>query len=252
MAKPVELQVQLIAATQFTPPPGVDWSADDTATDAEALVEFAGRACYETFDKPNPRTAANDAYLRHIMEVGHMALLEHATATLYIRGISRSATHELVRHRHFSFSQLSQRFVHTDEAEVVLPRLIAEDPQLAELMLRAVDESRFIYQELLDALEERLSGETNALLRKKQARQAARSVLPNATESRVVVTGNYRAWRHFIGARATEHADTEIRALAVACLRQLVEQSPVLFADFQISQLADGTEMAVSPYATDF
>jgi thymidylate synthase (FAD) len=119
-------------------------------------------------------------------------------------------------------------------------------------MLRAVDESRFVYQELLDALEERLSDEPNALLRKKQARQAARSVLPNATESRIVVTGNYRAWRHFIGARATEHADVEIRALAVACLRLLVEQSPVLFADFQISRLSDGTEMAVSPYATEF
>ncbi|MDO5669539.1 MAG: FAD-dependent thymidylate synthase [Corynebacterium sp.] len=251
MAKPVTLDVQLIAATAFTPPVGVDWDVDDTATDAEALVEFAGRACYESFDKPNPRTAANDAYLRHIMEVGHTALLEHATATLYIRGISRSATHELVRHRHFSYSQLSQRFVHTDEAEVVLPTLIAEDPELEQMMLRAVDESRFIYQELLDALDDKLAEEPNALLRKKQARQAARAVLPNATESRIVVTGNYRAWRHFIGARATEHADVEIRALAVACLRLLQQQSPVLFSDFQISTLSDGTEMAVSPYATD-
>ncbi|AGF72712.1 FAD-dependent thymidylate synthase [Corynebacterium halotolerans] len=251
MAKPVELDVQLIAATQFSPPVDVDWSADGTATDAEALVEFAGRACYESFDKPNPRTAANEAYLRHIMEVGHTALLEHATATLYIRGLSRSASHELVRHRHFSFSQLSQRFVHTDEAEVVLPPLIADDPELERLMLRAVDESRFVYQELLDALEEKLADEPNALLRKKQARQAARSVLPNATETRIVVTGNFRAWRHFIGARATEHADVEIRALAVACLKLLRGQAPVLFSDFQISTLSDGSEMAVSPYVTD-
>ncbi|AKK09019.1 FAD-dependent thymidylate synthase [Corynebacterium testudinoris] len=251
MAKPVELDVQLIAATEFFQPAGVEWSADAEATDTEALVEFAGRACYESFAKPNPRTAANDAYLRHIMEVGHWALLEHATATLYIRGLSRSASHELVRHRHFSFSQLSQRFVHTDEAEVVLPPLVAEDPQLRQLVLNAVDESRFVYQELLDALEEKLDGEPNALLRKKQARQAARAVLPNATESRIVVTGNFRTWRHFIGARATEHADVEIRALAVACLKVLRSQSPVLFSDFQISTLADGSEMAVSPYATD-
>ncbi len=244
--------MQLIAATRFASPAEVDWSADGTATDAEALVEFAGRACYESFDKPNPRTATNDAYLRHIMEVGHTALLEHATATLYIRGLSRSASHELVRHRHFSFSQLSQRFVHTDEAEVVLPPLIARDPELRNLMMRAVDESRFVYQELLDALEDRLADEPNALLRRKQARQAARSILPNATESRIVVTGNFRAWRHFIGARATEHADVEIRALAVACLRVLREQAPVLFSDFQISTLSDGSEMAVSPYATDF
>ncbi|WJY63642.1 Thymidylate synthase ThyX [Corynebacterium atrinae] len=247
----MELDVQLIAATSFFQPAGVEWVADAETTDTEALVEFAGRACYESFNKPNPRTAANDAYLRHIMEVGHWALLEHASATLYIRGLSRSASHELVRHRHFSFSQLSQRFVHTEEAEVVLPPLVAEDPQLRQLVLNAVDESRFVYQELLDALEDKLEDEPNALLRKKQARQAARAVLPNATESRIVVTGNFRTWRHFIGARATEHADVEIRALAVACLRMLQTQSPVLFSDFQISTLADGSEMAVSPYATE-
>lgn len=251
MAKEVDLDVQLLACTAFQAPADIDWEAD-TDNGPEALVEFAGRACYETFEKPNPRTATNAAYLRHIMEVGHTALLEHASATVYIRGISRSASHELVRHRHFSFSQLSQRFVHTDEAEVVLPPLIAKDPQLRQLMLRAVDESRFVYQELLDALEEKLADEPNALLRKKQARQAARAVLPNAIESRIVVTGNFRTWRHFIGMRATEHADVEIRALAVACLRLLREQAPVLLGDFEISRLSDGSEMAVSPYVTDF
>ena len=222
---------------------------DGEASESEALVEFAGRACYESFDKPNPRTASNQAYLHHILEVGHDALLEHATATLYIRGLSRSATHELVRHRHFSFSQLSQRFVHSEEAEVVLPKLIAEDEQLTRLTLQAADDARFVYEELLDALESKLEQEPNALLRKKQARQAARAVLPNLTESRIVVTGNYRAWRHFIGARATEQADTEMRQLAVACLKLLRKQSPVLFDDFNITTLADGTEMASSPYA---
>ncbi|MHC2547211.1 FAD-dependent thymidylate synthase [Corynebacterium hesseae] len=249
MAKVSELDVQLIAATAFHTPRGVDWKADEGASESEALVEFAGRACYESFDKPNPRTASNQAYLHHILEVGHDALLEHATATLYIRGLSRSATHELVRHRHFSFSQLSQRFVHSDEAEVVLPKFIAEDEQLTRLTLQAADEARFVYEELLDALESKLEEEPNALLRKKQARQAARAVLPNLTESRIVVTGNYRAWRHFIGARATEQADTEMRQLAVTCLKLLREQSPVLFDDFHITTLSDGTEMASSPYA---
>ncbi|WP_144790215.1 FAD-dependent thymidylate synthase [Corynebacterium singulare] len=249
MAKVTELDVQLIAATSFRAPQGVDWDVDEGASDSEALVEFAGRACYESFDKPNPRTASNQAYLHHILEVGHDALLEHATATLYIRGLSRSATHELVRHRHFSFSQLSQRFVHPEETEVVLPKLIAEDEQLTRLTLQAADDARFVYEELLDALESKLDQEPNALLRKKQARQAARAVLPNLTESRIVVTGNYRAWRHFIGVRATEQADTEMRQLAVTCLKLLREQSPVLFDDFTITTLADGTEMASSPYA---
>ncbi|MCQ9676117.1 FAD-dependent thymidylate synthase [Corynebacterium sp. BF-R-2] len=249
MAKVTELDVQLIAATSFHAPRGVEWEVDEGASDSEALVEFSGRACYESFDKPNPRTASNQAYLHHILEVGHDALLEHATATLYIRGLSRSATHELVRHRHFSFSQLSQRFVHPEETEVVLPKLIAEDEQLTRLTLQAADDARFVYEELLDALESKLDQEPNALLRKKQARQAARAVLPNLTESRIVVTGNYRAWRHFIGARATEQADTELRQLAVTCLKLLREQSPVLFDDFTITTLADGTEMASSPYA---
>ena len=84
-------------------------------------------------------------------------------------------------------------------------------------------------------------------MRRKQARQAARAVLPNATETRIVVTGNYRAWRHFIAMRASEHADVEIRRLAIECLRQLVEVAPAVFADFEISTLADGTEVATSP-----
>ena len=250
MAHHVDLNVQLIACTEFTPPMDVEWTTD--AEGGEALIEFAGRACYESFDKPNPRTATNEAYLRHIMEVGHTALLEHASATMYIRGISRSATHELVRHRHFSFSQLSQRFVHPDDASVIVPPLFREDEDLTRLFDRAINESRFAFDELLDALEDKLGEEPNALLRKKQARQAARSVLPNATESRIVVSGNFRSWRHFIGMRATEHADVEIRHVAVECLKLLQEVAPVVFGDFQVATLSDGSEMATSPFVTDF
>ncbi|ALC06158.1 Thymidylate synthase ThyX [Corynebacterium deserti GIMN1.010] len=250
MAEQVQLNVELIACSSFTPPTGVDWSTD--VEGAEALIEFAGRACYETFHKPNPRTASNSAYIRHIMEVGHTALLEHATATMYVRGISRSATHELVRHRHFSFSQLSQRFVHSGEQEVVVPELINQDPQLRDLFMHAMDESRFAFNELLAALEEKLADEPNALLRKKQARQAARAVLPNATESRIVITGNFRTWRHFIGMRASEHADVEIRAVAVECLKKLKESAPTVFGDFEIETLSDGSQMATSPFVMDF
>ena len=77
-------------------------------------------------------------------------------------------------------------------------------------------------------------------------------MLPNATETRIVVTGNYRAWRHFVAMRASEHADVEIRALAVACLRELQrEVAPNVFADFEIAALADGTEVASSPFVTE-
>lgn len=246
MAVSREFEVSLIASSQFNAPASVDWTSPAEASDMEELIEFAGRACYETFDRPNPRTADNDAYLRHIVEVGHHNLLEHATATLYFRGISRLAAAELMRHRHFSVSQLSQRFVPTDEAEVVIPDVIAEDEELRKLFLRAADEAHFVYEELLDALNSRLSAEPNALLRRKQARQAARTVLPAATESRLVVTGNLRTWRHFIAARASEHADREIRSVAIEVLKVLSAHSPRVFEDFIIQDLSDGTHMAFS------
>ena len=105
--------------------------------------------------------------------------------------------------------------------------------------------------ELLAELEAKFADQPNAVLRRKQARQAARAVLPNATETRIVVTGNYRAWRHFIAMRASEHADVEIRRLAIECLRRLADVAPAVFADFEVSTLADGTEVATSPLATE-
>jgi thymidylate synthase (FAD) len=192
--------------------------------------------------------APDAGYLRHIIDVGHLSVLEHGTVTFYITGVSRSLTHELIRHRHFSYSQLSQRYVPERDAAMVAPDVIAADPDLMEKFQAATEASLASYNELLEDLEKKFAGVENATLRRKQARQAARAVLPNATETRIVVTGNYRAWRHFIGMRATEHADVEIRALAVACLRQLCEVAPNVFADFEISTLEDGTEVAVSPY----
>src|SRR5438067_11433027 len=99
-------QVRVIAYTHFEPPAEVPWETD--AEGGQALAEFAGRACYQSWDKPNPATATNEGFLRHILEVGHLSVLEPATVTLYVTGISRPVTHELIRHRHFSYSQISQ------------------------------------------------------------------------------------------------------------------------------------------------
>jgi len=249
VAETAPLRVQLIARTEFLAPPDVPWDTDSDG--GEALVEFAGRACYQSWSKSNPRTATNAAYIQHIIDVGHFAVLEHASVSFYITGISRSCTHELIRHRHFSYSQLSQRYVPEDDAQVVMPPGLEDDPDLQQLVLDAADASRAVYLELLAKLEARFADQPNAVLRRKQARQAARAVLPNGTESRIVVTGNYRAWRHFIAMRASEHADTEIRRLAIACLRELTVVAPSVFVDFDIAVLADGTEVATSPLATD-
>jgi thymidylate synthase (FAD) len=241
----VPLKVQVIAQTQFTPPADVPWETD--AEGGQALAEFAGRACYQSWSKPNPATATNAGYLRHILEVGHLSVLEHGTVSMYLTGVSRSLTHELVRHRHFSYSQLSQRYLPEHEAEMVEPAVIAEDPELHTLFLASTEAALTAYEQLLAGLEQRFADAPNASLRRKQARQAARAVLPNATETRIVVTGNYRAWRHFVAMRASEHADVEIRALAIACLRQLQRVAANVFGDFRISTLADGSEVAASP-----
>lgn len=240
-------QVRLIAWTHFEAPEDVPWSTD--ADGGQALAEFAGRACYQSWRKPNPATATNAGYLAHILEVGHLSVLEHGSVTFYFTGVSRSFTHELIRHRHFSYSQLSQRYVPERDAAMVEPAVIAEDAELHKKFVEATDASLRAYTELLEGLERRFADVENATLRRKQARQAARAVLPNATETRIVVTGNYRAWRHFIAMRATEHADVEIRELAIECLRQLQRAAPNVFADFIIGTLPDGTEVAATSYA---
>ena len=251
MAETAPLHVQLIAKTEFFAPPDVPWSTD--ADGGQALVEFAGRACYQSWSKPNPKTATNAGYLRHIIDVGHFSVLEHASVSFYITGISRSCTHELIRHRHFSYSQLSQRYVPEKESQVVVPPGMEDDAELRQILAEAADASRATYTELLTRLEAKFARISPRMrcLRRKQARQAARAVLPNATETRIVVTGNYRAWRHFIAMRASEHADVEIRRLAIECLRQLVDVAPAVFSDFEIAALADGTEVATSPLATE-
>jgi thymidylate synthase (FAD) len=241
--------VRVIAYSHFDPPDDVDWTTD--AEGGQALAEFAGRACYESWDKPNPSTATNAGYLRHILTVGHLSVIEHGTVTFYLTGLSRSLTHELIRHRHFSYSQLSQRYVPQPDDGLVEPEVIASDPELHARFVQATEAALAAYTDLLTGLEERYAGVANATLRRKQARQAARAVLPNAVETRIVVTGNYRAWRHFVAMRASEAADTEIRALAVACLRELRRVAPNVFADFEVSRLPDGTEVASSPLVAE-
>jgi thymidylate synthase (FAD) len=243
VAEVVSPQVRMVGWTHFEAPDDVPWSTD--AEGGQALAEFAGRACYQSWSKPVPATATNAGYLRHIIEVGHLSVLEHGVATFYLTGVSRALTQQLVRHRHLSFSELSPRYLSEPDAEIVEPDVIAEDPQLHKTFVEAAEASVRAYHELVAGLERRFP---DALARK-QIRQAARAVLPGAVETRVVVTGNYRAWRHFVAARAIEHVDVEMRRVAVACLRELQRVAPNVFGDFTISALADGTEIAASPYA---
>ncbi len=172
----------------------------DTEIAGERLTEVAGRVCYMSFAKPRP--GGNQAYLEHILEVGHGSVLEHAVWNFVFVGVSRSLTHELVRHRAgWSFSQLSQRYVDESVAEYVEPDCIASDPEAHRIWLDAVSQSHQAYVKLAEVLQRAFQEEPDRTIRRKLARQAARSVLPNATETKIFVTVNARALRNFIELR---------------------------------------------------
>lgn len=193
--------------------------------DADYLAEFAGRLCYQSWDRPNPATATNEGYLTNIIGQQHFSVLEHASATFYVADISRACSHELVRHRHLSFSQVSQRYVDESKAVFVPNRAVSiaamrDGINLAQLATDMRDAYVLIYERLVK------EGAT-----RKEARQAARWVLPNATETKLVVTGNMRAWRDVIAKRNSPHADVEIRELAYEILTRLQEIAPNTFRD---------------------
>lgn len=266
MLKSVPLKVQLVGHTVFIPPLDLDddenrylFTPDDMTLidlengtyDGQALVEFAGRVCYQSFHKPNPKTATNEGYLEHILETGHGSVLEHGSVSFYLTGISRSLTHELIRHRHFSFSELSQRFVNMADAAVVIPPLYREmldakiesfgdasihkDEDVAEVFYAPVSIvgalSAKSYEEMVKRgikyLED--SGVTGFAARK-QANQAARALMANMTETKMVITGNYRAWLGFLTKRLDPAADAEIRELAQEIHAQLTMHAPNIFS----------------------
>jgi len=127
--------VTLIAYTEFKKPPGLPWETD-TELPGEQLIEMAGRACYLSWS--NPAGRSNAQYIRNMLEHGHLSVIEHASATFYITGVSRSLTHELIRHRHLSFSQQSQRYVPETAANFIEPDVIAEDPELHAIFEESV------------------------------------------------------------------------------------------------------------------
>ena len=262
-----------------------EWTTEGTHA-GEILVEIGARNCYQSWH--GGRKHAD--HLRHLLEVGHGSCAEHCVFTLLIAGVSRSLTHELVRHRAgMSYSQLSQRYVDESVAEYVWPDIIAQDPELHDLWLKTIETMHTAYIQLADKLNEKLTSKRglcnnpncwkgwkkDKLLEgiytacttcklahndawypavlgrflpdkrsttcRKVARQAARSVLPNATETKITVTANARALRHAAESRCSRHADPEIRKLFGAIWEIMVKEAPNLFGDYRKVSLPDGT-----------
>ena len=237
--------VDAAAVADFLAEHELTWTTD-TEVGAEVLAEMAGRLCYLSYGRGRK---TNREFIGHLVEVGHGSVLEHCVWSFVITGVSRSLTHELVRHRAgWAYSQLSQRYVDESASPYVEPAAIAEDPALHAVWVEAVNGARAAYDRLVEGLERRYAAEPDATLRRKLARQAARSVLPNATETRIFVTANARALRHFIEMRGSAAADVEIRAVALQFLRLMRREAPSLFADYELEPLPGGGEVVRTPH----
>ena len=223
--------------------------------DGAQLCKVAGQVCYMSFGPKRTMNEQAERYFNNLKSSGHGSVLEHATYSLLLYGISRSVTHELVRHRAgFSFSQLSQRYVSGRALRFVERPEYQQDDELHQQFLQRIERAAGEYAAITNRLLEMQQAGVNILSAEaktdllKKVRQGARSVLPNETEAPIVTTANARAWRHVIEMRASPHAEVEIRELAVRiflCLRLI---DPVLFGDYILEQLSDGTYTVRTDY----
>lgn len=250
-----EPTVTIVAATQFFGHP--TYLIPDDGTDAEKLGSFAGKGCYDSFSNTGRANVANQ---EAILEHGHGSVLEHATVSLFIEGITRGLSLELNRHRPFAVSQRSTRYVKEEDSAIVL------DPYYAELYTKfngsnknPVDatfsgtESKLLvefletskasidaYQSQVTLLEQLNPNKLTGFDLRKWARGKARNILPHGLETRGTWTMNYRALRWFIEARSDRHAEPEIRRLADSILSVVRPLAPTYFGDFELNAVVDG------------
>ena len=284
---------------------GLVWN-DHPVTDAHAIPELGGRLCYMAFGDKQGRKGED--YLKHIFSVGHGSVIEHVNFVWIIEGVSRSFSHELVRHRAgCAYSQLSQRYVESKDAACVVPPEILnydgpDKASLTEDFFKGFREDLDRYERLTNSLAEsfrrpdklfrfacddglfkarwdgfytihltedmNVSGTREELLKKitddpdfekqlmaktatarrKAARSTARSVLPNCTETKLMVTMNARAQRHVLSIRGAPPAEIEIRRVAVKMHEMLMDEAPWLFKDYEHRESDDGVGFLQSPF----
>jgi thymidylate synthase (FAD) len=215
--------------------PGMPESIRAGEDESAAIIEISARLCYMSYGRG--RRDITD-FINNLLSSKDGSVFEHVN---YGFG--------------FAYSQRSQRYVdETDGRFVVPPTLVRELGDSGEaraILEQALESASSSYADLVEALDKSIPEEwfESKRDRRKAVRQAARAVLPNATETKIFVTGNVRAWRHFIEMRGAAFADWEIREMAVAVLRLLQSEAPLLFGDFTIDSLPDGTEVTVPEYS---
>lgn len=194
---------------------------------AEDVIERACRTCYLSFHRYDPPKSTEEL-IKKVIKKGHHSVLEHAFATFRIKGGSRVFTHEMVRHRLISPSQESQRYVEygklkegaTKEFEFVIPPSV-ENSNFVDEFKRTAYETEKFYQEMVKA---------------GIPKEDARYILPNATVSEIVISANFREFRHIFEVRCNPKAHWEIRAVCLEMLKILKTKAPFVFWDFEIDE----------------
>lgn len=187
--------------------------------DAEKIIETVGRTSYLSFEKQ--REGSENDFIRMLLRNRHFSVFEHAYATFRISGVSRSFTHQMVRHRLCSFIQQSQRYVNEKDFKYIEPDSIKQNPEAHGIFTEFMEKAKETYR-ILQSLKIRM--------------EDARYVLPNAVESQIVVSANFREWRHIIGLRGSIQSQWEIRRVAIEVLKILKNHAPNVFGDFEIDK----------------
>ena len=187
--------------------------------DPEKVIEGAGRTCYQSRSTGEP--GCRRAFIGKIIRSGHQSVLEHAYATFRITGVSRSFSHQLVRHRLCAFSQQSQRRVSEGDFGLIEPPAIAQHPEAHRVFQASVAAAKSAYRNL------RQLG---------ISKEDARFALPNATQTEIVMSANFREFRHIFSLRCDGKAQWEIRTVALQMLSILKQAAPSVFADFVIDE----------------
>lgn len=247
-----------------------DYLADPVQLhDTDQLIKFAGQLCYLSLDKKRSFNEKAATYMQHIKESGHGSVLEHAQFSFLCWGIDRSVTHEAVRHRAgAAYSQVSQRYVSDAKLRFVERPEFAMDGRIDRYFEPVPDDQKCLHdmfedwidkcaveyearaQRLLQLQEQGsqlMQGDRKTDMLKK-VRQAARACLPNEAEAPIVISLNGRALRHVLEMRAAAPADVQIRMMAYRMFQCVKDVAPLLFADYEVEVLKDGTFGLKTPY----
>lgn len=221
--------------------------------DPERLVATAAKLCYSSSDIGSLRDGLTEekteSFIDMLVSIGHESVMEHVSFTFGIEGISRACSHQLVRHRIASYSQKSQRYVNENGFDFITPPAIADLPEANEEFSKAISMITKSYEKIADLLTEEhthkfmgegLDEKTARSKARKLANEDARFLLPNACETKIVVTMNVRSLFNFFAHRCCNRAQWEIRAVANEMLKLCLETAPHIFSHAGPSCVADG------------